>query len=236
MTDTRWFCDRGAIPGEPCAYLDVPHNRLEYASAVIIEEDTGDPDHQAYHAFLGQPHDRTERHPDQISPLFPFLSDAQDWAEARVPVPQSTIPIEIHIEESIKEAYRPQPDEVLIAITEPGRTPITPLSTFTATYHLAAWDLPRTIDHPKYGRIGPLTLNDAAPLLEFVLRHRNTMSKLVIYCHAGVARSPAVAIALSEWLPTSPHIYQLIETHPCFNRPTYRTLCHAAIERGLLFA
>jgi hypothetical protein len=146
----------------------------------------------------------------------------------------ATIPIEVHIEASIKEAYRPQPGEVLIAITEPGQTPITPLGTFAATYHLAAWDLPRTIDHPKYGRIGPLTLNDAAPLLEFVLKHRNTMSKLVIYCKAGVARSPAVAIALSEWLPTSPHIYQLIETHPCFNRPTYRTLCQAAIEKELL--
>lgn len=126
----------------------------------------------------------------------------------------ATIPIKVHIEASIKEAYRPQPGEVLIAITEPGQTPITPLGTFAATYHLAAWDLPRTIDHPKYGRIGPLTLNDAAPLLEFVLKHRNTMSKLVIYCKAGVARSPAVAIALSEWLPTSPHTYQLIKTPP----------------------
>ena len=150
MTDTRWFCDRGAFPGEPCAYLDVPHDRLEYASAVIIEEDTGDSDHQAYHAFLGQPHDRTERHPDQISPLFPFLSDAQDWAEARVSVPLSTIPLEIHLEISIEDAYRTQPGEVLIAITEPGQTTITPLGTFAATYHLAAWDLPRTIDHPKY--------------------------------------------------------------------------------------
>ena len=234
MTDTRWFCDRGAIPGEPCAYLHIPYGHLDSASAIIIETDTGDPDQTAYQAILGSPTSKIAPLPEDRSPKFTQLLDAYAWAESRVPRPLPTIPVGIEMELCIQERYRPQPGEVLIAITEPGRPPITPLGTFAATYHLAAWDLPRTIDHPKYGRIGPLTLNDAAPLLEFVLKHRNTMSKLVIYCKAGVARSPAVAIALSEWLPTSPHIYQLIETHPCFNRPTYRTLCQAAIEKELL--
>lgn len=234
MTDTRWFCDRGALPGEPCAYLDVPYDSLEYASAIII--DTGYPDQTAYQAILFSLTSKIAPLPEDHSPKFTQLLDAYAWAEARVPRPLQTIPLGIEMELCIQERYRPQPDEVLIAITEPGRRPITPLGTFVATYHLAAWDLPRTIDHPKYGRMGPLTIHDAAPLLEFVLRHCNTMSKLVIYCHAGVARSPAVAIALSEWLPTSPHTYQLIETHPCFNRPTYRALCQAAIERGLLLA
>ena len=60
------------------------------------------------------------------------------------------------------------------------------------------------------------------------------MTKLTLYCHAGIARSPAVAIALSEWLPTEPHPAALIERYPCFNRAMYRTLCQAAIEKELI--
>ena len=232
MTDTRWTYDPGAIPGEPCAYLDVPSGHLKYASAWIIQLDTDDPDHTAYHALLRSL--EITPCPDHTSPQFEHLLDAYAWAESRVPRPRTTIPLEIHMEIAIQERYRPQPGDILIAITEPGRTPITPLGTFAATYHLGAWDLPYHIDHAKYGRIGPMTLQDANPLLDFVLNHRNTMSKLVLYCHAGIARSPAVAIALSEWLPTQPYTSALIERYPCFNRAMYRTLCQAAIEQGLL--
>ena len=232
MTDTRWYYDPGAIPGEPCAYLDVPHGHLNYAPGCIIEIDTHDPDHKTYQAILRSP-DVTPR-PDRTSPQFEQLLDAYAWAESCVPIPLATIPVVIYMEIEIQERYRHQPREILIAITEPGRTPITPLGTFAATYHLAAWDLPYHIDHATYGHIGPITLQDATPLLDFVLTHRNTMSKLVLYCHAGIARSPAVAIALSEWLPIEPHPAALIERYPCFNRAMYRTLCSTAIERGLI--
>ena len=233
MTDTRWYVDPGAIPGEPCAYLDVPSGQLDYASATIVEHDTGGPDQTAYQAILGPPNPECPIHPDHRSPIVTHLHAAYAWAESRVPLPLSTIPAAIYMEIEIQERYRPQPGDILIAITEPGRTPITPLGTFAATYHLAAWDLPYHIDHHTYGHIGPITLQDATPLLEFVLRHRNTMSKLVLYCHASIARSPAVAIALSEWLPTEPHTSALIERYPCFNRAMYRTLCQAAIEKAL---
>lgn len=234
MTDTRWTCDPGAIPGEPCAYLDVPHGHLEYASAWIIEIDTGDPDQTAYQTIFGSSTSEDAPRPDQRSPQFTHLLDAQAWAESRVPCPIDTIPLDIQMEISIRERYRPQPGEVLIAITEPGRPPITPVGTFAATYHLAAWDLSRHIDHENYGHIGPMTLQDATPLLDFVLHHRNTMRKLTLYCQGGIARSPAVAIALSEWLSTKPHTAALIERYPCFNRSIYRTLCQAAIELDLL--
>ncbi len=234
MTDTRWFCDRGAIPGEPCAYLDVPYGHLDSASAIIIETDTGDPDQTDYQAILGSPTSKIAPLPEDRSSKFTQLLDAYAWAESRVPRPLPTIPVGIEMELCIQERYRPQPGEVLIAITEPGRPPITPLGTFAATYHLAAWDLLYHIDHKTYGNIGPLSLQDAHPLLDFVLTHRNTMTKLTLYCHAGIARSPAVAIALSEWLPTEPHPAALIERYPCFNRAMYRTLCQAAIEKELI--
>ncbi|MDP3597226.1 MAG: hypothetical protein Q8S75_09555 [Nitrospirota bacterium] len=234
MTHPRWYYDPGAIPGEPCAYLDAPTGQLDYASAFIVELDSGDPDQTAYHAILGPPDPDDAVPPPHRAPVFSTLTDAYTWAESRVPLPLSTIPIAIYMEIEIQERYRPQPGEVLIAITEPGRAPIVPLGTFAATYHLAAWDLPYHINHQTYGEIGPITRHDALPLLEFVLRHRNTLSKLVLYCHAGIARSPAVAIALSEWLPTDPHPAALIERYPCFNRAMYRTLCQAAIDEGLL--
>lgn len=234
MTNPRWYYDPGAIPGEPCAYLDAPHEHLEYASAWIIELDTSDPDQTAYHPILRSPTSKDAPHPELRSPTFTELLDAYAWAESRVPLPLSTIPVAIYMEIEIQERYRPQPGEILIAITEPGRTPIVPLGTFAATYHLAAWDLPYHINHERYGDIGPITRQDALPLLEFVLCHRNTLSKLVLYCQGGIARSPAVAIALSEWLPTDPHPAALIERYPCFNRAMYRTLCQAAIDEGLL--
>lgn len=234
MSNTRWYYDPGAIPGEPCAYLDIPHGHLDYASAVIVELDTGDPDQTAYQPILRSSTSKEPSHPEPHSPTFTQLLDAYAWAETRIPLPLSTISVAIYMEIEIQERYRPQPGEVLIAITEPGRAPITPVGTFAATYHLAAWDLPYHINHERYGNIGPITLQDAVPLLDFVLQHRNTMSKLVLYCHAGIARSPAVAIAISEWFPTEPHTSALIERYPCFNRAMYRTLCQAGIEKELI--
>lgn len=227
MIETRWTYDLGVIPGEPYAYLDVPHGHLEHASAVIVEIDTGDPDQTEFQPIL--------RALDPVTtPTFTHLVDAQTWTESQVPLPLSLVPIAIYMEIEIQERYRPQTGEVLIAITEPGRTPITPLGSFAATYHLAAWDLPYRIHHHTYGDMGPITLQEAIPLLDFVLNHRNTMTKLVLYCHAGIQRSPGVAIALSEWIPTQPHPSALIERYPCFNRAIYRTLCQAGIEKALI--
>ena len=162
--------------------------------------------------------------------MFTSTDTARDTAQS----PLTRIPLEIHLEASIRDHYHPGPGEVLIAITEPGRPPITPRGSFMATHHLAAWDIPFTLQHPQYGAMTPLSMQEATSLLDFVLHHRHTMTKVVIYCKAGTARSPGVAIALSEWLPTTPHIYELIERHPCFHRPIYRTLCSAAIASGLL--
>ena len=82
MTDTRWFCDRGAIPGEPCAYLHVPYGHLDSASAIIIETDTGDPDQTAYQAILGSPTSQIAPLPEDRSPKFTQLLDAYAWAQS----------------------------------------------------------------------------------------------------------------------------------------------------------
>ncbi len=230
---SRWYTDRGAIPGEPLCFLDVPAGLApDYASATITVVDLGGPDNGAYLATV-----HTPRRPFGSKPLtrgpFDTLEAAQEWAEAHAVIPTTPIPVTILPEIAVLNTYRPQAGEILISIQEPGRPPIVPYGRFLAIHHFGAWDIPyRILDEEK--DLKPLSLDDAHELIEFVLRYRNQMTALTIHCHAGVSRSPAVALALAEWVDTTPHAYALIERYPCFNRQIYRTLCQAAQDKGLI--
>lgn len=234
MPITRWYHDPGAIPGEPFAYLDVPFNQLEYAAAVVIQIDTDDREHPQYQAILGRPIQEQEPDLDDISPLFLTRHAAEAWAESRCPTPQPHIPVTIVPEIMIQERYHPEPGEVLISIQRENDPPIVPLAPFAAMLSIADSDLTRTIHDDTLGTLHPMTMDTALTIIQFVLQHRNRMTKLVIHCHAGVRRSPAVAIGLAEWLPTMPSIHDLIEKHPCFNRHIYRRLCDAGIRLNLI--
>lgn len=51
VRNSRWFHDRGAIPGEPYGYLDFKNGDLNTVAAVIVELDSPEP-HFLYEAFL----------------------------------------------------------------------------------------------------------------------------------------------------------------------------------------
>lgn len=231
---SRWYHDPGAMPGEPFSYLDAPFNQLEHASATVTEIDTNNPDYPWFLATLTSSchDDGPEQEP--LSQGFPTREEAEAWAEVLCPVPLPVIPVEIYPEIMIRERYRPEPGEVLISIQGSGEPPIVPHAPFAVTLRIEDPDLTRTIHHHTFGTLRPLTKDTATTIIHFVLRHRNRMRKLVIHCHAGVRRSPGVAIGLAEWLPTSPGITALIEAHPCFNRHIYRQLCEAGIRLNLI--
>lgn len=114
------------------------------------------------------------------------------------------IPVSIFPQHWIENRHIPQPGEVLISITEPEHPPVTPFRPYAAIYHLEDWNIPFTIvDHPQ-GPLIPLREQDAQALLQFLLHQQTHMTALTIHCHAGISRSPAVAIAISEWIQTQP--------------------------------
>lgn len=227
----RWEMDRGAIPGEPLCSLDIPCNAYQYASATITALDDTGSDDTRYLATVHTP--RPGLSPDLHTCEFETLVAAQAWAEAHAAVPVHPLPITIQCEEAIRRHYRPQLGEVLISIREPGTPPLVPAYPFHAIFHLAAWDIPYRI-RDAHRDLHPLRHEEAKALLDFILQQRNAMTKLTIHCHVGVSRSPAVAIALAEWLDTTPHIYGLISAYPLFNRQLYRTLCQVAMNHGLI--
>lgn len=231
---SRWYHDPGAIPGEPCDYLDVPYGHLDYAAAVLVERDHVDSDLPRYHAILGPPIQQPEPDLEEISPPFSSREDAHAWAEARCPAPLAVIPLDIVPEIVIRERYQPEPGAVLISIQSPPEAPIIPRGPFAATLRVTDWDITRRIHDASLGPLYPMSVDTATSIIQFVLRHRNRMTRLVIHCHAGIKRSPGVALGLAEWLPTTPTIHTLIQQHPLFNRHIYRTLCQASISQNLL--
>lgn len=228
LESTRWTTIVQAPLGTPCAYLDTFGISTRLASAAIITVPSDDVEHPHYRPIFHH-----QDAPTQI-PRFRTLRSALDWTERQIPPPLTTIPLNIFPQWWVTDRHTPQPSEILISITEPGQPPITPHGIYGAIHHLETWDIPYTINDPKRGTLHPFSESDAHNLIQFLLKHRHRMTALTIHCHAGISRSPAVAIAISEWITTSPFTTELIERFPAFNRTIYRTLCHTALANGLM--
>lgn len=58
-----------------------------------------------------------------------------------------------------------------------------------------------------------------------------TKKNTIIHCAAGISRSPAVALAISEFFDTDPNTKRLEEMYPCFNQHVRRMLVEAFKRR-----
>ena len=61
----------------------------------------------------------------------------------------------------------------------------------------------------------PMKREDATKILDFVLKYKEDVNDIIIHCEAGISRSPAIAVALSEILngkehTTERHIQSLV--------------------------
>jgi hypothetical protein len=73
-------------------------------------------------------------------------------------------------------------------------------------------------------------LDVASNLLEHFKEHRNGLDSLVVTCHRGINRSPAVAMALNQIYKLGHNHEELIQTHPQANWYVYKVLLEAAAK------
>ena len=116
------------------------------------------------------------------------------------------------LSEKSAQLYEPSGREVCISITGPNK-PLPPLSgRFHAVLRLAFSDITEPVDDSDY-----VLFNEghATEILGFARRWRE-VDRVVIHCHAGLSRSPGIAMGLSElfaWGSTT----DLQQQHPMAN-------------------
>ncbi len=81
---------------------------------------------------------------------------------------------------------------------------------------------------PKYS-FGkrPMTLKQGKRIWDFVQSHQNQVGTIVIHCLAGMSRSPAIALALSEKLEVESSYWR--QTFNC-NEHVYQTMTQAITQ------
>jgi predicted protein tyrosine phosphatase len=109
------------------------------------------------------------------------------------------------------ERYQPQGAEICISISDPEAPPAQLSSNFLAVLRLAFSDIVEA-------RLAPEVLfgsEHAMAIVQFIERWPQA-ERLVIHCHAGVSRSPGVALGLCDRLdwPTA----ELESGYPAWNR------------------
>ena len=109
------------------------------------------------------------------------------------------------------ERYEPQGVEICISITDPA-APAAKLSLgFAAVLRLAFSDIV-ALDSPEDVLFSP---EQAAVLVEFVEQWRHA-DRLVVHCHAGLSRSPGVALGLCDRFGWPAAVFE--EGYPSWNR------------------
>jgi hypothetical protein len=92
------------------------------------------------------------------------------------------------------EAYQPHRTEVCISITDPKASEARLSPKFKAVLRLSFTDISAPTEHPGHVRFGD---EHAQAILDFIDEWRD-VDRIVIHCVAGLSRSPAVGLALSE--------------------------------------
>jgi predicted protein tyrosine phosphatase len=122
------------------------------------------------------------------------------------------------------EAYEPQGVEVCISIRDPDVEPARLAPGFAAVLRLAFHDL-ESATTPEDVMFAP---EHAAEVLAFVMRWRHA-ERIVVHCHAGVSRSPGIALGLCDVL-SHPAAPSLERAHPLWNRWVREVLANAGGE------
>ncbi len=91
------------------------------------------------------------------------------------------------------ERYEPQGAEICISISDPHATPARISSSFVAVLRLAFSDIvaAQTAEDILFA------IEHAAAVLQFV-EQWPSVERIVVHCHAGASRSPAVALGLCD--------------------------------------
>jgi predicted protein tyrosine phosphatase len=125
------------------------------------------------------------------------------------------------------EAYEPQGVELCISIQDPDATPARLAPGFAAVLRLAFHDV-------EAARAAPedvlFAAEHAAAVLAFVAQWPG-VERIVVHCHAGVSRSPAIALGLCDALGLS-WSAALEGAYPYWNRWVRGVLAREAGSRG----
>jgi predicted protein tyrosine phosphatase len=67
--------------------------------------------------------------------------------------------------------------------------------------------------------------SDASIIKEFITNYQTSVKTVIIHCNAGISRSPAVALALAEWLDLHKVIHQIAFSFNYFPNPHILLRC-----------
>jgi predicted protein tyrosine phosphatase len=91
------------------------------------------------------------------------------------------------------ERYRPERVEICVSISDPLASPATLSPGFAAVLRLAFSDIVAA----EFAEDVLFSPEHASAIVDFVQRWRHA-DRLVVHCHAGVSRSPGVALGLCD--------------------------------------
>lgn len=74
-----------------------------------------------------------------------------------------------------------------------------------------SYETQETLAHYE-GTVNPMKEEDAKKILDFVLKYKDDVNDIIVHCEAGISRSPAVAIALSEILNGKEHTERYVQS------------------------
>jgi predicted protein tyrosine phosphatase len=121
------------------------------------------------------------------------------------------------------ERYEPEGVEICISISDPTAPAAILSPRFAAVLRLAFSDI-EAIQCAEDVLFSP---EHASAIVDFVERWRHA-DRLVVHCHAGVSRSPGVALGLCDRFGWSAQAFE--EEYPSWNRWVRRVLVEPEAE------
>jgi predicted protein tyrosine phosphatase len=128
------------------------------------------------------------------------------------------------LSENSARLYVPARRAVCISVTDPGKPTALLSDRFLAVLRLAFTDIAEVAEHPWHVVFTP---QHAEEIVHFVQKWRD-VDCVVIHCHAGLSRSPAIAMGLCDVF--SWPLGKMEREHPLCNRWVRRELARVGRE------